>query len=1097
MEVSPTASRMVEVPESNELSAVWNDFQLGALLDDSDDGVAGGAYYDASPSATGRPIEKQRHGDLHSVLRRVGPSPEKKEKIQLPYMKAMVGRYGTLPAERKIADSRVIDRLADKYANLDLLSALTPRTQARRREKAERDVEEARRERERKARMAREKHRNPMRLKTVAKRAQAASTESPQRRSKSATVGLSMSASAKVLPTRRNAGTGGSSSKNKGLARAAWGRNATSTSVPSLPRQSPLNESSDMKENVHQDNVGSSDLSISLRQQARARRSKVKEREEQGGGNVAADLRKPQWSAVSPVPTQNKGKHSSKTRDAYGGDKVVKSAEQGWQREKGRSSFDDDGENNDTSFDSLDVKILETYRRVQSKSREQQENITKSLMGEVSASVSGVAQKEEDAVDAAALSDWEMKSRLAKDRARRRKREKQARQERASVYVDGEINDDDAAMAKSGAFSLTAIPGRLAEFGGEDVESNMFGRRSSSVDHNEDEKVEDDPYGISPGGRLEIAAVRRDANDPFVPPKVLAPISNPFAKPSSMRRNGSLRSENSDGLQRGGSRLRFRSRQVRPVGTYLTVGVAANAAERRRIKRGIDAVRMERIRRARQQRQQEKGAARGDAKDGAAAAKRRGSGDLGRRTRKGQEKGASSTSSSRWLGDKPFDRRSVDPDFARKERARERARERAEKREARMLAKKQARFGGIQATVNRILAEDKKNRRRSSKAKNDDIAATEEDKDAEQRDPLSHSSVPRRKKKHSKELMSWQKNAASAAERRERGRKTMQAHKKVAKAALSSSNLGQTIQTREATTQRGADKEERFPPGEIRHLAKVAHKKPSEFDIIEKEFRASEHESRAVIDETRAFLERIETEAKAKKNAEINQTGMASTQNEQHDDDTSVDLLNALHAAAIIGGQRRFSDSAAEEEIEDVGVAGGGGGFFLTQGGFDETEKAGMAVEESCKDDKHQLRDRPDVHDFSNKQEKAIERVKRHEDKLNSLQQRFAQSNAAAMMMFRKAAADDAIGQIVATASSPNMKIKASPGGRAFAPGENAMKQLGDYAFTKNLGMNNQVLGILTPLPKIGGQGTIGKKGTGSTMAGATYQRKAPRDEEK
>ena len=98
-----------------------------------------------------------------------------------------------------------------------------------------------------------------------------------------------------------------------------------------------------------------------------------------------------------------------------------------------------------------------------------------------------------------------------------------------------------------------------------------------------------------------------------------------------------------------------------------------------------------------------------------------------------------------------------------------------------MLAKKQARFGGIQATVNRILAEDKKNRRRSSKAKNDDIAATEEDKDAEQRDPLSHSSVPRRKKKHSKELMSWQKNAASAAERRERGRKTMQAHKKVAK----------------------------------------------------------------------------------------------------------------------------------------------------------------------------------------------------------------------------------------------------------------------------------------------------------------------------
>ena len=113
-------------------------------------------------------------------------------------------------------------------------------------------------------------------------------------------------------------------------------------------------------------------------------------------------------------------------------------------------------------------------------------------MGEVSASVSGVAQKEEDAVDAAALSDWEMKSRLAKDRARRRKREKQARQERASVYVDGEINDDDAAMAKSGAFSLTAIPGRLAEFGGEDVESNMFGRRSSSVDHNEDEKVEDD-----------------------------------------------------------------------------------------------------------------------------------------------------------------------------------------------------------------------------------------------------------------------------------------------------------------------------------------------------------------------------------------------------------------------------------------------------------------------------------------------------------------------------------------------------------------------------------------------------------------------------
>ncbi len=118
----------------------------------------------------------------------------------------------------------------------------------------------------------------------------------------------------------------------------------------------------------------------------------------------------------------------------------------------------------------------------------------------------------------------------------------------------------------------------------------------------------------------------------------------------------------------------------------------------------------------------------------------------------------------------------------------------------------------------------------------------------------------------------------------------------------------------------------------------------------------------------------------------------------------------------------------------------------------------------------------------------------RHEDQLNSLQQRFAQSNAAAMMMFRKAAADDAIGQIVATASSPKTGIKASPGSRAFAPGEHAMKKLGDYAFTENLGMNNQLLGILTPLPKIGGQGTIGKE-TGSIMAGATYRRKAPGDQ--
>mgnify|MGYP004272743249 CR=1 FL=1 len=124
-------------PESNEASAVWNEFGLGSLLgDDLDDGD----YGPASLSAVDQQ-QHRRNDALQSVLRRVGPSPEKKRKMQLPYMKAMMGRYGTLPAERKIVNSRVINRLADKYANLDMLSALTPRAQARRREQLRRAKE--------------------------------------------------------------------------------------------------------------------------------------------------------------------------------------------------------------------------------------------------------------------------------------------------------------------------------------------------------------------------------------------------------------------------------------------------------------------------------------------------------------------------------------------------------------------------------------------------------------------------------------------------------------------------------------------------------------------------------------------------------------------------------------------------------------------------------------------------------------------------------------------------------------------------------------------------------------------------------------------
>ena len=47
----------------------------------------------------------------------------------------------------------------------------------------------------------------------------------------------------------------------------------------------------------------------------------------------------------------------------------------------------------------------------------------------------------------------------------------------------------------------------------------------------------------------------------------------------------------------------------------------------------------------------------------------------------------------------------------------------------------------------------------------------------------------------------------------------------------------------------------------------------------------------------------------------------------------------------------------------------------------------------------------------------------RHQDQLNQLQQRFAKSSAAAHMMFRMAAEDDAIGEIVATATSPKKEI--------------------------------------------------------------------------
>ena len=327
-------------PESNEASAVWNEFGLGSLLDDDLDD---GDYGPASLSAVDQQ-QHRRNDALQSVLRRVGPSPEKKRKMQLPYMKAMVGRYGTLPAERKIVNSRVINRLADKYANLDMLSALTPRAQARRREQAARDIEKARRDRDKRLQEDRDKQRNPMGLKRVGRGArQAESSLSPQRRSRSAT-GLGVSSSAKVLPRKRDARTGGSGSK-KG-AKAAWGSSSASASTSQLPPQ-PLRPRRLGGQRRRRAGAGRA---------RRAARGPAVERRRAGRGQ------KPQWSSVSPERRGGRQRHgpaATAPMAAGGGGK-------------------------DDSIDSLDAKIVATYNRVSNRSREQAEHIHQVASREVS-----------------------------------------------------------------------------------------------------------------------------------------------------------------------------------------------------------------------------------------------------------------------------------------------------------------------------------------------------------------------------------------------------------------------------------------------------------------------------------------------------------------------------------------------------------------------------------------------------------------------------------------------------------------------------------------------------------------------------------------
>ncbi len=1029
-------------PESNEASAVWNEFGLGSLLgDDLDDGD----YGPASLSAVDQQ-QHRRNDALQSVLRRVGPSPEKKRKMQLPYMKAMMGRYGTLPAERKIVNSRVINRLADKYANLDMLSALTPRAQARRREQAARDIEKARRDRDKRLQEDRDKQRNPMGLKRVGRGArQAESSLSPQRRSRSAT-GLGVSSSAKVLPRKRDARTGGSGSK-KG-AKAAWGSSSASASTSQLPPRSPLHDPA-----ASEDNDGGAQA------RGRARRAASEDRRSSGGG--AGRGQKPQWSSVSPERRGGRQRHgpSGDSPDGGGG-----------------------GGGKDDSIDSLDAKIVATYNRVSNRSREQAEHITKSLLGEVSSGMGGGPAPPAPAVaamdggggdgdgDGMAMSDWEMKSRLAKDRARRRRREKKERM----LYGNGTSASADAAAGRfedeedqqeggGGAFALTALSGQVAE----SLEPNRLYDDDDELDGLDDCAEEVDSIGLSPGGRIEIASVQPMLDGrAYVAPKALAPIGNPFA--------GGAAAE-------GGLRLRQRQpRQVRPMGgSGAGAGAAAAAASMRARRDRLSGF--------------EGGARRG----------RRGSRDAGRLRASGRGRSTDKRITSRggdgggggggattleegggeqrWLGDVPLKRMSFEA--AKEQRARERARERAEKREARMLGKRNSRHERTTAVdrAGRLMKPDrqeaKKWRRRKEQYGVGDESAGEGGGGSGRgrqsgRDPLNNDERGRRRRSSSRPregarggggrgggkpgaaaaVPHWEKNASSAAERRERGEKAL-AEKKAAQKAAQKKTLAEESRSNGNLPEGGGSKQ-----GQRRHSVGgggKAKKKENDFEVIEREFRASEVESRAAIDETAAFLARLREKEAAKKEEDDRAAGVVEAPT--HDDDTSVDLLNALHAAAVFGEKRaeleldvvedvEGGSSSSREPLRDVGDQGGGGGFFLTQGGGfdgdggnDEVETTTFATTAAAEAvDEHDGENRQPQNSSSAikhhhhqegvegtpaKHKKEKERFARHQDQLNQLQQRFAKSSAAAHMMFRMAAEDDAIGEIVATATSPKKEI--------------------------------------------------------------------------
>ena len=156
-----------------------------------------------------------------------------------------------------------------------------------------------------------------------------------------------------------------------------------------------------------------------------------------------------------------------------------------------------------------------------------------------------------------------------------------------------------------------------------------------------------------------------------------------------------------------------------------------------------------------------------------------------------------------------------------------------------------------------------------------------------------------------------------------------------------------------------------------------------------------------------------------------------------HDDSTSVDLLNALQKAAQFGA----------DYVEEPS-----GGFFLTQGfgaddGANEGSEGGDAAvhhgagrsdPDNGNNAAQEVPEQSDANaDGENRhpsgaaqtphhgpqQKHAMERLKTHQEKLEALQERFAKSSAAAQMMFRVAAEDDAIGKIVSSATSPKKDI--------------------------------------------------------------------------